>query len=201
MASQAVLQQYNKATPKIGVMNTKHDSEAEAKASFQLFKSGWIPYTSSFPQSFVDADGTVFYAKPDFIHEATGFYAEFKAHKLNGKGSKNAADAAMDEVASQIALGFTRPTDIGFKRLQHAWNHSIQKVATCSSQLPNNTPLVLIYESAPDLNEERRCKRNGILMLHLANMNTFNFYLRMASFGLDVGFKRNGFSYGVQPSI
>lgn len=64
---------------------------------------GWIPYEQKFPQKFVDAEGTEYEAMPDFIHGRTGFYDEFKAHRMNGNKTKRAAMAKIDD---DIAKGF-----------------------------------------------------------------------------------------------
>lgn len=186
---------YNKSHPRIGATGHEHKSAAEAKASFVLAPFGWIPYENPFPLIFADSEGESFRACPDFYHPATGFYAEFKAEKLNGKGTKQAADKAVAEIEKGVAQGLIPKSRELYKKLKNAWNHSIQKIACCSKQLPANMPLVLIYEKEQDLNEERRCKRNGIFMLSLENMHAFNFFLRMSSIGLDVGFSRNGFHY------
>jgi hypothetical protein len=52
-------------------------------------------------------------------------------------------------------------------------------------------------QTEADLNEERRCARNGVFMLSLDNLQAFNGFLLFASMGLDVGFARNGFRYGM----
>lgn len=180
-----------------GVTGKTHKSAAEAKASFMLYPHGWVPYETKFPQKFVDDEGTEYEAMPDFIHEATGFYAEFKAHKLNGKKTRRAAIAAMEKVDREIAQGYLDPAKRPYRELQHAWHHSIQTMACKTAQLPSHTPLVLIYEDAADLNEERRCARNGVFMLSIDNMHCFHAFLRFASLGLAVEFQRNGFQYGV----
>jgi hypothetical protein len=70
-------------------------------------------------------------------------------------------------------------------------------MACKSAQLPSNTPLVLIYESEQDINEERRCARNGVFMLSLDNLQSFNAFLLFAAMALDVQFSRHCFRYGV----
>jgi hypothetical protein len=185
------------STKFLGVTGKTHKSAAEAKASFVMYRYGWIPCEAPFPQEFIDSEGTTYTAQPDFHHPTTGFYAEFKAHKMNGKGTRRAAVAAMAQIDSDIAQGFLSASKRPFKALQNAWNHSIQTMACKTAQLPSHTPLVLIYETAQDLNEERRCARNGVFMLSLENLQSFNGYLLFASLGLDVGFSRNGFRYGV----
>jgi hypothetical protein len=194
------LSKYNasKSTKLIGVTGRIHDSAAEAKASFILFKHGWIPHTEKFPMPFYDADGTQYLACPDFYHPATGFYSEFKTRKLNGKGTKRLADAAMEKVDRDITLGRLLPDKRPYRVLEHAWNHSIQTMACKAAQLPRNMPLVLLYEKEQDLNEERRCKRNGIFMLSLENMCGLNVFLKLASYGLAVAFTREGFKFSVQ---
>jgi hypothetical protein len=134
---------------------------------------------------------------PDFIHEPTGFYAEFKAHRMNGKKTRRAAMAAMAKVEQDIAQGYLDAAKRPFRELENAWHHSIQTMACKTAQLPSHTPLVLIYEKQADLNEERHCARNGVFMLSLDNLHCFNGFLLFASLGLDVQFARNGFRYGV----
>jgi hypothetical protein len=63
------------------------------------------------------------------------------------------------------------------------------------NQLPPQMPLIVIYESEQDRKEEVRCKKNGICMLSLDNLSSIQAFLRMASFGLAVRFKRNGFEF------
>ena len=181
----------------VGVTGKTHKSAAEAKASFKLYSHGWVPCEADFPQEFIDSEGTRYIAQPDFHHPATGFYAEFKAHKMNGKGTRRAAVAAMAKIDSDIEQGFIARSKRPFKALENAWNHSIQTMACKSAQLPSSTPLVLIYETEQDINEERRCARNGVFMLSLANLQSFNAFLLFASMGLDVKFSRNCFRYGV----
>lgn len=183
-----------------GVTGKTHKSAAEAKASFKLHPYGWVPYEAKFPQKFVDDKGTEYEAMPDFIHEATGFYAEFKAHRLNGKKTRSAATAAMAKIDKEIAQGHLDPAKRPYRELLNAWHHSIQSMACKTAQLPSETPLVLIYETEQDLNEERRCARNGVFMLSLENLHGLNSFLLLASLGLDVSFSRNGFRYGVAPA-
>ncbi|WP_156895673.1 hypothetical protein [Massilia putida] len=193
-----IIDKYNLKTPLIGVTGKKHDSAAEAKASFELYKYGFVPYDSMFGQVFFDVEGKPFWARPDFIHLATGVFAEFKTKRTNGKEFKARADKAMQDVEQQIAAGRIKESHRGYKQLEHAWNHSIQKVAAVSNQLPLQTPLVLIYEKALGLNEERRCKKNGVFMLSLQNLSGFAMFLRMASLGLAVGYERHGFRYSAK---
>lgn len=181
-----------------GITGKAHKSAAEAKASFKLYPHGWVPYEAKFPQKFVDDEGAEYEAMPDFIHEATGFYAEFKAHRMNGKKTRRAAVTAMAKVDHDIARGYLDAAKRPYRELENAWHHSIQTMACKSAQLPSNTPLVLIYEKQADLNEERRCARNGVFMLSLDTLQSFNGFLLFASLGLDVGFTRNGFRYGVE---
>jgi hypothetical protein len=190
-----IIDKYNRKTPLIGVAGKKHDSAAEAKASFELYKYGFVPYDNMFGQVFFDAEGKPFWARPDFIHLATGVLAEFKTKRTNGKEFKARADKAMQDVEQQIAAGWVKESHRGYKQLEHAWNHSIHKVAAVSNQLPLHTPLVLIYESDLGLNEERRCKKNGVFMLSLQNLSGFAMFLKMASLGLAVGFERHGFEF------
>lgn len=190
---------YDSKNKFVGVTGKIHKSAAEAKASFKLYPNGWLPYEEKFPQTFVDDEGTEYQAMPDFIHAATGFYAEFKAHKMNGKKTQRSAFAAMAKVDDDIAKGHLDPAKRPYRELQHAWHHSIQTMACKARQLPSNTPLVLIYEKLQDINEERRCVRNGVFMLSLDNMSCFNAFLRFSSVGLDVSFSRCGFSYGLVP--
>jgi hypothetical protein len=72
-------------------------------------------------------------------------------------------------------------------------------MACKTAQLPSHTPLVLIYEKEADLNEERRCARNGVFMLSLDNLHCFNAFLLFASLGLDVQFSKHGRRYGIKP--
>jgi hypothetical protein len=96
-----------------------HKSAAAAKASFPLhYQAGRIPCEVRFPQEFIDSEGTSYRAQPDFHHPATGFYAEFKAHKMKGKGSKRAAVAAMAQVDMDIASGFLDPDKRPYRELQ-----------------------------------------------------------------------------------
>jgi hypothetical protein len=180
-----------------GATGKTHKSAAEAKASFKLHPHGWVPYEEKFPQKFIDDEGTEYAAMPDFIHTATGCYAEFKAHKLNGKKTRNSAFAAMAKVDNEIAQGYLDPSKRPYRELENAWHHSIQSMACKTAQLPSHTPLVLIYEKQADLNEERRCARNGVFVLSLENLHCFHGFLLFASLGLDVQFSRNGFQYGV----
>jgi hypothetical protein len=82
------------------------------------------------------------------------------------------------------------------KTLENAWKHSTQIMDCKSAQLSSSTPLVLIYETEQDLNEERRCVRNGVFILSLANQQTFNGFLLFASMGLDVESARTKFRFG-----
>jgi hypothetical protein len=189
---------YDTKASRIGITGKTHDSAAEAKASFKLYQHGWVPCTELFPQTFTDSEGTEYRACPDFHHPATGFYAEFKARKMNGKKTKRAAMAAVAKMDDEIARGFLAAEKRPYKLLDHAWNHSIQTVACKTAQLPSNTPLVVIYEKQADLNEERRCARNGVFMLSLDNLPCFNAFLLFASLGLNVEFSRHGFKYGTE---
>jgi hypothetical protein len=194
---------YDPKLPRVGVTGVVHDSAAEAKASFRLYQHGWHPCTERFPQTFVDSEGTEYRACPDFYHPATGFYGEFKAHKLNGKGTKARADAAMARVEADIVSGYVNASARPYKAREHAWNHSIQTVACKTKQLPSHTPLVLIYEKAPAddndaENEEKRCARNGVFMLTLDNLHTFNGFLLLASLGLDVQYTKRERRFGVE---
>jgi hypothetical protein len=188
---------YDSKAKFMGVTNKIHKSAAEAKASFALYPHGWVPYETKFPQKFLDDEGTEYEAMPDFIHEATGFYAEFKAHRMNGKKTRRAAMAAMAKVDHDIAQGYLDRAKRPYRELENAWHHSIQTMACKTAQLPSHTPLVLIYEKQADLKEERRCARNGVFMLSLDNLQCFSAFLLFASLGLDVGFSRNEFRYGV----
>lgn len=119
----------SKSTKYLGVTGKTHKSMAEAKASFLLYHHGWVPCEAAFPHEFTDSEGTTYTAQPDFHHPATGFYAEFKAHKMNGKGTKRAAVAAMARIDSDIAQGFIAASKRPYKALENAWNHSIQTMA------------------------------------------------------------------------
>jgi hypothetical protein len=114
---------------------------------------------------------------------------------MNGRKNKATAERAMQYVEQQIEAGWIKEEHRTYKQLEHAWNHSIHKVAAVSNQLPSNMPLVLIYESEQDHKEEARCNKNGVFMLSLKNLSSFATFLRMASFGLAVRFKRNGFEW------
>lgn len=70
-------------------------------------------------------------------------------------------------------------------------------MACKTAQLPSYTPLVLIYEKRQNLNEERRCDRNGVFMLSLENLSCFNGFLTFVSLGLDIEFSKNGFRFGL----
>lgn len=102
----------SRSTKCIGVTGSVHKSVAEAVAPFKLYETGWVPCETKFPQQFI---GTEYRAQPDLYHSASGFYAEFKARKMNGKGSKQASDKAMTQVDS-----YTNPAKRLFKALQHA---------------------------------------------------------------------------------
>jgi hypothetical protein len=190
-----IIGKYNRKTPLIGVTGKMHKSAAEAKASFELYNFGFVPCEDKFEKTFFDAEGKPFKACPDFKHEATGVFVEFKTRRMNGKKNKETAERAMQKVEQQIEAGWIKEDNRTYQQLEHAWNHSIHKVAAVSNQLPANMPLALIYESEQDLNEERRCVRNGVFMLSLQNMSLFATVLRMASLGLAVRFKRNGFEW------
>jgi hypothetical protein len=191
---------YDSKAKFVGVTGKVHKSVAEAKASFKLYPHGWVPHEQKFPQKFVDAEGTEYEAMPDFIHEATGVYAEFKAHRMNGKKTRRAAMAAMAKVDHEIAQGYLEPAKRPYRELENAWHHSIQTMACKTAQLPSHTPLVLIYEKRADLNEERRCARNGVFMLSLENLYCFNGFLLFASLGLRTEFSRNEFWFKTSPS-
>jgi hypothetical protein len=197
-----MLENYNPSpsTKFIGVTGTRHKSQAEAKASFALYPHGWIPFETLFPMTFTDSEGTSFRACPDFYHPATGYYAEFKAHKMNGRKSKNAADRAMALIDADIVLGKIHASKRHYRSLKNAWNHSIQKASAVAEGLSSHTPFVVIYDDEQDVNEERRCYRNNVFMLSLANMGAFQLSLRLAALGLAVGFERNGFGFSVQAS-
>jgi len=96
---------------------------------------------------------------------------------MNGKGTKRAADASMAKIDADIQCGYIPASKRPYKALHHAWNHSIQTMACKTSQLPSDTPLVLIYETEQDLNEGGRCARNGVFMLSLDNLQSFNGFL------------------------
>jgi len=189
------MKQYDIQAKYVGATGKSHKSAAEAKASFPLHEQGWLPCEATFPQEFIDSEGTAYRAQPDFYHPGTGFYAEFKACKLNGKSTKRAAIKAMAQVDADIASGLLAPDKRPYRELQNAWHHSIQSMACKTAQLPKDTPLVLIYETIADLNEERRCARNGVFMLCLENLHCFHGFLEFAALGLDVSFRRNGFHY------
>jgi hypothetical protein len=190
---------YNRKTPLTGVTGIEHKSAAEAKASFELYKYGFIPYENKFPQVFYDAENKPFWACPDFVHVDTGVFAEFKTKKMNGVKSKANAEKAMQRVEESIAAGWIKESGRNYKRLEFAWNHSIKKVAAISNQLPLNTPLVLIYENDKVREEdENRCARNGVFMLSLSKISAFALFLKLASLGLTVGFERQGFHYKVK---
>lgn len=191
------VKKYDPRNKYAGVTGKQHLSIAEAKASFKLHPFGWVPCETPFPQEFTDSEGTTYTACPDFHHPATGFYAEFKAHRMNGKKTRRAAIAAMAKIDGDIAQGFIDPSKRPYKALEHAWNHSIQTMASKSAQLPMHTPIVLIYETMQDLNEERRCERNGVFMLSLDNLHSFNAFVFFAGLGYDVEFNRRDFRYGV----
>jgi hypothetical protein len=110
------------STRLVGITGKSHKSAAEAKASFSLYRHGWVPCEAVFPQEFIDSEGTRYTAQPDFHHPATGFYAEFKAHKMNGKGTRRAAVAAMAQIDSDIAQGFIAAGKRPYKALLNQWN-------------------------------------------------------------------------------
>jgi hypothetical protein len=190
-------EQKSLANQKTGVLGTKHRSVEEAKASFILHPHGWIPYETKFPVRFIDSEGTPFDAMPDFFHPATGFYAEFKTRRMNGSGSKNQSAKYMNDWESNVLAGKKKGGERNerYAQLEKAWNHSVHKVAAVSKQLPSSTPLVVFYEKDIDLNEERRCARNGVFALSLENMGAFQLFLKMASFGVVLGFRRNNSVY------
>ena len=104
----------------------------------------------------------------------------------------------MAKVDNEIAQGYLDPAKRPYGELENAWHHSIQSMACKTAQLPSHTPMVLIYEKQADLNEERCCVRNGVFMLSLENLHTFNGFLLFACLGLNVQFTKHARRYGVK---
>ena len=85
---------YDRSRSRVGITGFKHDSIAEADASFWMAPLGIVPCQATYPMSFTDSEGATFTARADFQHTASGVWFEFKASNLNDKPTKAAAAKA-----------------------------------------------------------------------------------------------------------
>lgn len=179
---------YNKTRPLIGVTGRTHQSASEAETSFQLARLGITPCDAYYPVTFKDADGATFKARSDFIHNDSGVRIEFKAGNLNGKKTIAHAAVAEAKLMRDVALGFVSVNNLPYRRLKIGWNHSVHKQkAVVAALTPANFVLVLKHE--PNASEVAKMRRAGIFWRTMKTIPVYAFFLKLASLGLDVGFK------------
>jgi len=181
-------------TTHIGHGGTPYDSKAEAAASFQFAKLGCFPASGFYPQTFTDADGTEFPAKPDFFHPASGLYIEFKAGKLNGKKTKANADRAIasrQEFKGSLSL---------YDFLSHGWNHAKAKQAIVQRQLtPQN--FIVVFDKPPTFAEAIDYVRAGIVFVSVSALRSYLLHARLAKAGIRTGFQLRYDAEDIGPMI
>jgi len=188
--------EYDRSRPRVGVTGLTHQSAAEAQASFWLAPLGIVPCDAPYPVTFTDAKGERFTARSDFLHERTGVRIEFKASRLNGKKNKAHAAVAEAKVLRDEALGFHTARSRHYRMLRVGWNHSLHKQAAVVAALtPAKVVLVLSDEPCPQ--EAQRLDKAGIFWRTRKTLPAYALFLRMASQGLDVGFRVPGHAFSV----
>lgn len=160
---------------------TTYDSKAEAAASQELARLGCTRPAGQYPQTFTDADGTEFRAKPDFYHPRSGLYIEFKAAPLNSKTTKATAERA--EASQRARKGFLTTWDW----LQCGWNHAKAKHAIVQRVLtPQN--FIVVFDKPPSIAEAGDYKKAGIIFVPLSALPSFLLHARLAKAGIRTGF-------------
>jgi hypothetical protein len=161
---------------------TTYDSKAEAAAAGEFARLGCIRASGHFPQTFTDADGTEFRAKPDFYHPGSGLFIEFKAAPLNSKTTKATAERAE---ASQLAR---KGLLTGYDRLKCGWNHCKAKQAIVQRKLTPQT-FVVVFKEPPTFREALGYVRAGIVFIPLYALPSYLLHARLAKADIQTGFR------------
>lgn len=166
----------------IGHDGKPYDSVAEAKASFRFAELGCIPAKGTFDQTFSDADGTPFHAKPDFYHSLTGLYIEFKCATLNGVKTKaNSEKQLADKEAFKGNLTM-------FDRLKFGWNHARRKHAIVQRALtPRN--YIVVFDKPPAWQDAFDYYKAGIVFCPMSALPSYLAKVRLAQRGVNVSFQ------------
>lgn len=161
---------------------TPFDSKAEAAAFPEFQRLGCIRTSEPYPQTFRDADGTAFRARPDFYHPASGLFIEFKAGSLNGKRTTATADRAL---ASKLEFKGTLSV---WDWLQCGWHHAKAKQAIIQRQL---TPqrFVIVFKEPPTLAEAIEYMKAGVVFIPLSALPSYLLHARLAKAGIQTGFR------------
>lgn len=159
-----------------------YDSKAEAAASFKLAKLGCLRVNDPFPQTFTDADGTRFTARPDYFNDRCGLWLEFKAAPLNSKTTKATAERA--ETRARERKGWLTSWDW----INCQWTHSKFKQAIVQRQLsPQN--FIVVFDKPPTIAEARNYEKAGIVFVPLSALPSFLLHARLAKAGIKTGFE------------
>lgn len=158
------------------------DSKAEAAAFPEFQRLGCIRASGPYPQTFTDANGTGFRAKPDFYHPASGLFIEFKSAPLNGRKTKATAERA--EASQLERKGFLTRYDW----LQCGWNHAKAKQAIVQRQL---TPqrFVVVFDKPPTFAEAMKYMKAGVVFIPLSALPSYLLHARLAKAGIQTGFQ------------
>lgn len=161
---------------------TIYDSKAEAAASPDFLRLGCIRASGHYAQTFTDADGAAFHARPDFYHPAAGLFIEYKAAPLNGRTTKATAERA--EASQMQRKGFLT----GWDWLQCGWNHSKAKQAIVQRKLtPQN--FVVVFNEPPTIPEAMAYVKAGIVFIPLSALPSYLLHARLAKAGIQTGFQ------------
>lgn len=188
---------YDPAMPLVGYDNSLHQSAAEARVSFHLASYGITRCDDYYPEDFHDTDAMRYKARSDFEYAPLGLRIEFKdTSRLNGLKTIANADKALHRFQVAEAGGYINASNRQKKMLDSAWSESVHKLSGVVRQL---TParVILVRSTDPDATEHRRLTRHGIFYRTLQNFSGFALFMRMASYGLDVGFYTDDFNFGV----
>ena len=152
---------------------SKHISAPETIAGEYLKPLGWVRVSDTFFPTyyeFRDAEGTIFYAKPDFYHPILKAYIEVKDSSLNGVKTKAGSD--------RQKLGESYAPNKLYFQLKNGWNHSAHKQVIVQQAISASKFMVVFTGKVDDKNV-KRIKNAGLHAYSIANLERWLFQLRI----------------------
>lgn len=189
---------YDYSTPRLGVTGRTHASNAEARASYQLFDIGIVPSNAYFKGSFIDRDRETFKAKTDFQHRWSDLKIEFKAGTLNNQSSKRNAAYDMRAAKMDFSSGRINAKKFATRTQENTWSNSIYKqLIVQKAESPMN--MVVTFESLPSEAEQARLNRAGLVWTTLQSISAYSLFATLAQLGLAVAYTNHGYRISTMP--
>lgn len=171
----------------------KFDSKAETVAAEKFAKHGALRFDTLFSVDFVDKNGDMFRAKPDFWHQRFDIYIEYKPCELNNKTSKQSAENKMRSQAMYRGGSVTRHDE-----LLHSWSNSAYKQSIVQEKL-GYLNFVVCFEKNPTLKQAKFYEKRGIRWCTLPSLLNYLAVMHFKKRGLVCSFKleANEYTYSV----